>query len=154
MNTMTFDHSPLRDFEQAKRKAFWRDLFSRLSRKCNDLLAFDQIRQSLPLKGQHDRGLQAVSLDNIVGSEGRYHDFDRAFFPRQSRIRDRWVSIDRAYYEQVTLPPVELAKVGEMYFVRDGNHRVSVARARGQGFIDAYVTELEVSVPGELSEKC
>ena len=135
----------LQDFERANRKAFWRDLFSRITRKCNQLLSFDQVRQRVLLTGQHYRGLQAVCLDKIVGSEGHYRDFDRAFFPRQSRSKDRWISIDRAYYEQSPLPPVELVKVGEWYFVRDGNHRVSVARAWGQDFVDAAVIELEVA---------
>ena len=153
MNTRLLNQLALQDFEYAKYKAFWRDLFSWLTGKGNNLLSFDQIRQGLPLTGQHYRGLQAIALDKIVGSKGHYQDFDRAFFPRQTRTRSRWVSIDQAYYEQVPLPPVELDKIGEMYFVTDGNHRVSVARARGLDFIDAYVTELDVSVPIELAKK-
>jgi hypothetical protein len=98
--------------------------------------------------------LQVVLLDQIVGSEGRYQEFDRAFFPRQSRTRNRWISLASASYEQSPLPPVELYQVGAAYFVRDGNHRISVARARGQEFIDAYVTEMELAVPVELSKKC
>ena len=89
-----------------------------------------------------------------MGSEGRYHDFDREFFPRQSHVRDRWASINLAHYEQTRLPPVTLTKVGEVYFVQDGNHRVSVARVHGQNFIDAYVTELDLSVPVDLSKEC
>jgi hypothetical protein len=140
---MMFNRLALQDFERAARKAFWRDWISRLTRKSNDLLPFDQLRQRLPFKGRHYLGWQVVPLDRIVGSEGRYRDFDRAFFPRQTQTRDRWVSIDKAYYEEAPLPPVELFKIGEVYFVRDGNHRVSVARARGQDFIDAYVTKIE-----------
>jgi hypothetical protein len=143
-----------RDFESARRKAFWRELISWLTRKCNQLLAIDQICQKLLFKGQHYRGLQTVPLEKIVGSEHRYRDFDRAFYPRQSHTRKRWVSIDQAYYEQVPLPPVELLKVGERYFVRDGNHRVSVARAQGQNFMDAYVTELSGMIPIEHAQKC
>jgi hypothetical protein len=136
-----------RDFDFAKHKAFWRDLFSKLTRNSNHLLAFDQVREGLWIEEQHYQGLQTISLDNIVGSEGRSRDFDRAFFPRESRTKERWVSIDQAYYQDVPLPPIELIKVGENYIVRDGNHRVSVARARKQDFIDAYVTELEMSIP-------
>jgi hypothetical protein len=135
----------LDNFDRARRKAVWRDWFSRLTGKDNDLLSFQQTRQDLPLKGQHYLGLQVVALDQILGSESRRHDFDRAFFPRQSRTRDRWLNIDQAYYQQVALPPVELVKLGHIYFVRDGNHRISVARAHGQDFIDAYVTEIEVT---------
>jgi hypothetical protein len=117
-------------------------------------LAFDQVHQSLPLTGQHHVGLQTVSLDKIVGNEGRYHEFDRTFFPRQSHIRDRWARIDQAHYQQTPLPPVVLTKVGAVYFVRDGNHRVSVARIRRQDYIDAYVTELDLAVPVDLSKEC
>lgn len=154
MITITSNQLPLWDFEQARRKVFWRDLFSWLTGTCNKLWSLSQIRQGLPLNGQHYRGLQTVSLDKIVGSEGRYDEFDRAFFPRQRRTKDRWVSIDQAYYKKVPLPPVELIKVGKVYFVRDGNHRVSVARMQGQEFIEAYVTELHVSEPIELSIRC
>jgi hypothetical protein len=79
--------------------------------------------------------------------EGRFREFDRAFLPRQLQTRDRWVIIAKAYYEQVTLPPVELLKIGDGYFVRDGNHRISVARSRGQDFVDADVTEIEADNP-------
>jgi hypothetical protein len=140
----------IQDFERATRRAFWHDLLSRLTRKGNDLLSFDQARQGLSLRGQHYRGLQAVPLDQIVGSEGRRCDFDRAFFPRQTRTKDRWFSIDKAYHEEVPLPPVELFKVGQAYFVRDGNHRVSVTRAHGHEFIDAYV--IEIDLPGPVQQ--
>jgi hypothetical protein len=134
------------DFEQALHKATWRNWFSWLTRKSNDLLPLTQIRQCLGFKGQHDLGLRTVPLDRIVGSQGRSGDFDRAFFPRQSRTRTRWVRIDTAYYQDVSLPPVNLVKIGENYFVEDGNHRISVARMRGQQFIDAFVTELDTLV--------
>jgi hypothetical protein len=144
MTTMILDHLAVEEFHQAKRKAFWRGWISRLARKCNELLSLDKISQKLATKGQHSLGLQDVPLEKIVGSEGHYRDFDRAFFPRQSRTRARWVSIDKAHREQVPLPPVELIKIGDMYFVRDGNHRVSVARAHRQVYIDAYVVEIDV----------
>jgi hypothetical protein len=152
MTTTIFNQLVLQDFERAVWRAFWRDLFSRLTRKGNDLLSFDQVRQCLPLTRQHYRGLQAVPLNQVVGSEGRYRDFDRSFFPRQTRTRARWLSINQAYYKEVSLPPVELFKVGQGYFVRDGNHRVSVARAHGQEFIDAYVIEIDMPVPIEFTE--
>jgi hypothetical protein len=146
MTTMMFDvHRTINDFEQARRKAAWRDWVSLLTRKKNNLLSFNQIRQKLPITGQHYLGYQMVPLDKIVGSEGRFHEFDRAFYPRAARIKDRLLRIDQAHYDDVTLPPVELIKVEESYFVRDGNHRVSVARARGHEVIDAYVTEVKVS---------
>jgi hypothetical protein len=85
-------------------------------------------------------------VESIVGSLGRFRDFDRAFLPRQSKTRERWMSIDMAHYGQVILPPVELYKIGDVYFVKDGNHRVSVARERGQLYMDAYITEIDIPV--------
>jgi nucleotide-binding universal stress UspA family protein/uncharacterized ParB-like nuclease family protein len=133
-------------FDNARRKAFWRQVVSRLTGRSNDLLPFDEVQRRLPLQGQRFRGLQTVPLDRIVGSVGRYRDFDRAFLPRRDHTRSRWVSIDRAHQRQITLPPVDLYQIGEVYFVKDGNHRVSVARERGQDFIDALVTEIDIPV--------
>jgi hypothetical protein len=111
-------------------------------------LGFDEVRRQLRTQqGPHSLGIQQVELDAIVGSVGRYHDFDAAFLPRQSQTKPRWLSINRAHYEDVSLPPVELYRLGETYFVKDGNHRVSVARERGQAFIDAVVTEIKSPVP-------
>jgi hypothetical protein len=141
------DNQAEHDFELAVFKGFWRKVLARLKRESNELLPFDEVRQRLPLQGQHYIGLQVVSLNKIVGSMGRYRDFDRAFLPIQTRTKDRWVNIDKAHHSQVTLPAVELFKIGDIYFVKDGNHRVSVARERGQEFIDAFVTEIDIPVP-------
>jgi hypothetical protein len=110
-------------------------------------LAFDEVREKLHLGGPVFRGVHAVPLDRIVGSVDRYHDFDRLFLPTQSHTSDRWRKISRARYEDVSLPPVLLFKVGEVYFVVDGNHRVSVAREAGQEYIDAEVREVVSRVP-------
>ena len=136
------DQFVLHDFARAKNKAMWRDWLSKVTRKSNNLLSFQEIYHNSGAKRQHYIGLHAVPVKNIVGSEGRPLDFDRAFFPRESHTMSRWLSIDRAYYENALIPPVELLKVGGKYFVRDGNHRVSVARSRGQEFIDAIVVEI------------
>ena len=135
------------DFERAYRRGFWRKLSSWFTGERNELLPFDAVRERIPIRGQHYLGLQQVPVEQIAGSLGRYRDFDRAFLPRQDRTRSRWVSIDSAHYEDTPLPPVDLYKVGEIYFVRDGNHRISVARERGQEFVDAYVIEIEIPVP-------
>jgi hypothetical protein len=134
------------DFERAYRRGFWRKLSSWLTGQSNELIPFEAVRDRLPLRGQHYIGLQQVKIDQIIGSIGRYRDFDRAFLPRQERTRGRWINIDSAHYEEIILPPVDLFKVGDIYFVRDGNHRVSVARERGQDYVDAHVTEIEVPV--------
>ena len=154
MTTPRFDHLALQDFKRAVRQAFWRDLLSWLTRKSNNLLSFDQIRQDLPTKGQYYLGLQVVPLNRIVGSVDRHRDFDRAFLPRYPHLQNRWISIHKAYYEHVSLPPVKLVKMGEVYFVRDGHHRVSVACAWGQDFIDANVIEVDVPMPVERYKKC
>jgi hypothetical protein len=141
------DSETLEDFKRARRQAFLARLLSRLNHESNDLLPLNEVRLRLHSRGQHYRGLQTVPVAAIVGSEGRYEDFNRQFLPRAAALKDRWVSIDRAHYEDVLLPPVDLYKMGDIYFVKDGNHRISVARQRGQEFIDAFVTEIEVFVP-------
>ena len=140
------DNAAKNDFETALRKGFWRSIISWFIRKDNKLMPFDEIRRSLPVGGQRDIGNLPVLLEKIVGSVGRYQDFDRVFLPRRTNLRGRWQSIDKAHIQDIILPPIELYKIGDVYFVRDGNHRVSVARERGQVFIDAYVTEINVPI--------
>jgi hypothetical protein len=139
-----FDSLAYEDFEKAYHRSRFRRLIALITRRSNDLLPFDQVRNELPLRGQRDIGLQTVPLDKIVGSVGRYRDFDRAFLPTQRATTDRWVNIRKAHYHDVALPPVELYKIGDVYFVKDGNHRISVARDREQMDIDAYVTEIDI----------
>jgi hypothetical protein len=134
------------DFDRALNKSFWRKIRNWITRKNNELLPFDEVRDKLPIQGQHYVGMEQVPVEKIVGSLGRYRDFDRAFLPKQKKTRERWISIDMAHYGMVNLPPVELFKIGDIYFVKDGNHRVSVARDRGQLFVDAYVTEIDIPV--------
>ena len=144
---MSINQQASQDYDRAILKAVWRTAITWLTGESNELLPFDAVRQKLPLRGQHYIGLRQVPIDQIAGSMGRYRDFDRAFLPRQVRTRDRWLSIDKAHHAEIILPPVELYKMGEVYFVKDGNHRVSVARERGQEFVDAYVTEIDIPVP-------
>jgi hypothetical protein len=140
-------HITREDFSRARRKAFLAQLIALLNRSSNELLSLEEVRARLNIRGQHHRGNQAVPLSHIVGSEGRYSDFDRQFAPRHDATRHRWMSIDRAHHESVGLPAIELYKLGDIYFVKDGHHRVSVARLQGQTYIDAIVTELVVDVP-------
>jgi hypothetical protein len=146
---LSLDKMAEMDFDRARRKAFWRRVLAWLKGESNELLTFDEVREKLPIKGQYYAGLKQVSTSQIIGSFGRYRDFDRAFLPIQSRTRGRWQSIDKAHYEDVILPPVELYKMGDIYFVKDGNHRVSVARERGQDYVDAFV--IEIVVPFSIS---
>lgn len=135
------------NFRRARRQAFFARLMSIMNGTPNDLLPFNEVRSRLRVRGQHYRGLYTVPVAQIVGSEGRYSDFDRGFSPLRGSLKSRWQSVNRAHYEDIHLPPVELYKMGAIYFVKDGNHRVSVARQVGQEFLDAYVTELDVEVP-------
>jgi len=134
-------------FEDARRRALLGALLDTFTRRPNTMLSFDEVRARLNVRGQRYLGHQAVPLDHIIGSEGRYCDFDRRFLPRSNALKQRWSNIDKARTQSVELPPVDLYKIGDIYFVRDGNHRVSVARQQGQSYIDAYVTELVVDVP-------
>jgi hypothetical protein len=97
------------------------------------------------VRAQHSLGLRSVEVERIVGTESRADDFDTEFNPRADRIRDRWVRIAEMRLRQAYLPAIELIQVGCEYFVRDGHHRVSVARTLGSAFIDAQVTVLELS---------
>ena len=144
--TEGFDPSGV-DFQRARARSFLNLVRSALSGHPRRLLAFDQVREKLHLGGPLYRGVQSVALAQIIGSVDRYRDFDRRFLPTQSHTEDRWRRISRAWYEDVNLPPVLLYKIGEAYFVVDGNHRVSVARERGQMHIDAEVREVESRVP-------
>jgi hypothetical protein len=134
-------------FEEARRRALLAALLDAIRRQPNDLLAFEEVRARLNIRGQRYLGHQVVPLDRIVGSEGRYGDFDRRFLPRSDASKNRWTKVNDAMIRDVALPPIDLYKIGEVFFVRDGNHRVSVARQRGQTYIDAFVTELMVDVP-------
>jgi len=134
------------DFNRARTRAFWRGIFAALAGQPNELLSYDDVREKLRIGGPIYRGVQTVRLDQIVGSLNRYHQFDRVFLPIQSNTAHRWQRVNRAFYEDISLPPVVLYKVGEVYFVVDGHHRVSVAREKGQIFIDAEVRECATKV--------
>lgn len=135
------------DYERVRRRALFRDVLARLARRPNRLLSYEEVKQSLELGGPIYRGVRAVPIDQIIGSVDRYRDFDTEFMPAQDRTADRWKSIARAYYAEVSLPPVRLYKVGDAYFVLDGHHRVSVAREQNVEFIDAEVLEAVSRVP-------
>lgn len=136
-------------WNQMRRKAFWQRISSALglSRGPTQLLAFDEVQEKLRLHQNAYRGLQQVPLDQIVGSVGRYHDFTRTFLPLVEQDGYRWRRVAELQSE-TGLPPIELYKVGEAYFVKDGNHRVSVARSFGMETIEAYVWEYQTRVGG------
>src|SRR5512141_1715913 len=134
------------DFSRARLKAFLNRVRSVVSGRPTTLLSYDEVKTALHIGGPVYRGVQTVRVDQIVGSLNRYHQFDRAFLPVEDRIGSRWQSVDRAFYQEISLPPVLLYKIGEVYFVVDGHHRVSVAREQGQEFIEAEVRECATRV--------
>jgi len=129
------------DFQKALFKAFMNRAWSALSGQRATLLSYDEIKEKLRIGGPIYRGVKTVRVDQIAGSLNRYHEFDRAFLPASNALADRWQRVNRAFYQEISLPPVVLYKVGQVYFVVDGHHRVSVAREQGQLEIDAEVRE-------------
>jgi nucleotide-binding universal stress UspA family protein len=135
------------DFRRARRQGDRERLMARLTGKSADLLSYEEVRQMLKAKTGQSVGLKDIPLEAIVGSVGRYIDFTRSFFPLQSEDEQRWARVQVKLTDLEGLPPIEVYQIGEVYFVRDGNHRVSVARQLGATHIEAYVTEIETRVP-------
>jgi hypothetical protein len=138
------------DFTRARRAGLLADIGRRLRREPDDvglMLPFEEVVEALGRTGQRDVGLLVVPLDAIVGTVDRTADFDRRLRPTSARLRSRWERIAAAHRRGESLPPVSLYKVGDLYFVRDGHHRVSVARSLGRKDIDAYVVEVTTRVP-------
>jgi len=138
-----------RDFSRARRRAFLRRIGAYLRRDpgSNQLLSFDEVKGALGAVSQVYLGLREVPVSKIVGSVGRHRDFDRAFLPSKPDLGTRWRRIDEIMHRAEELPPVSLYKIGDAYFVQDGNHRVSVALQQGVEMIDAEVIELRSRVP-------
>lgn len=134
------------DFKRARFKAFLNNVWGALSGKPTTLLSYDEVREKLSIGGPIYKGVEVVEVDKIGGSLNRYHEFDRAFLPKKDNAAQRWQRVNRAFYDDISLPAVLLYKVGEVYFVVDGHHRVSVAREQGQAYIDADVRECETKI--------
>lgn len=133
--------SAMQDFKRARGRAALRQVLSRLAGRGDDLLRFEDVRKMLGEVAQVERGLRVIPLDAIVGSVGRYEDFNREFLPRQESQGGRWARV-RMAVEGRGLPPIQVYKIGDIYFVQDGHHRVSVAKDVGAKTIEAYVTEI------------
>ena len=133
-------------FSKAISKGFHEELTSWFTRRSRHLLPFESVKEKLELWFVKDVGVQAVPLDAIIGSQGRYRSFTRHFFPLEETLRNRWTGIDGLLSSGQTLPPVALYKVCNAYFVKDGHHRISVARARKQHAIEAHVFEYDCDV--------
>lgn len=139
----------LADYKEARQKAALQALLARLTGKSEqlELLSYEEVRQKLRGIKTSREHLRTIPLNAIVGSVGRYNDFTRNFLPRESVNKDRWARIRAEALGLTGLPPIDVYKIGEVYFVLDGNHRVSVARQMKNETIEAYVTEIKTKVP-------
>jgi hypothetical protein len=129
----------MQSFEQIFFKGWLRQVWSTLTGKSNRLSSLAEITATRTDANRYYLGRRTVSLDQIQGSSNRVDDFDNHFFPLRSHLKQRWARVAVAYELGLMLPPVKLTQVGEVYYIEDGHHRVSVAKARGQLEIEAEV---------------
>jgi hypothetical protein len=140
------------DFLRARRQEVLSRLASRLRRGPDDvnlILPYSEVIAAVGFRGERQLGLRTIRLESIVGSAESRRDFDRHFRPTSGRVRERWERLALAQRRGESVPPIEVYQVGDLYFVKDGHHRVSIAIATGQRTIDAYVTEVQTEVPAE-----
>ena len=137
------------DFSRARRRQVLARLAGWLCRRpdADRILSFDEVVAALGWRGEHYLGLQTIQLDTVAGTVDSRRDFDRRFRPTSNRVRQRWERIDLAQRRGVAIPPIDVYRIGDLHFVMDGHHRVSVARAIGQKTIEAYVTEVLTRIP-------
>jgi len=140
---MSLEEQVDKEFLRARRRAFFGRIAARVRgiRRRSGLLAFEEARRALRADNRLYLGRRVVEVSRIVGSVDRHREFDRGFMPARASMAERWKRVDRAFHRGVELPPVRLYKLGDAYFVEDGNHRVSVARYQGVEWIEAQVTE-------------
>lgn len=136
----------IQDFQTARQKAAVQEVLARFTGKSTQLLSYEEVAEKLKLQIRTERGLQNIPLDAIVGSVGRYSDFTRTFLPRRNDNQQRWAGVKTAMEKGEGLPPIEVYKVGEVYFVVDGNHRVSIARQEGFKTLEARVIEFQTNI--------
>ena len=138
------------DYARARRRALAGRLASWVQRRYASLCAFEEARREHGAENRRYLGRMTVEVGRVVGSVGRWRDFDSGFMPTRASA-GRWKRVDLAFRTGRDLPPVILYKLGDEYFVHDGNHRVSVARFEGVEMIDAEVTEFFPSRPAGIS---
>ena len=134
------------DFNKAKNKAFFNEIQHFLSPEEATLISLNDVKQMIKPTNETYVGMKTIPIEKIVGSEGRYNDFDNRFFPKSSHLKNRWEHVDQAAIQAIDLPPIKVYEIAGLYFVRDGNHRVSVAKSRGTEFIDAEVVSLQSEI--------
>lgn len=139
------------DFRRARRRAALQEIVFQLKGKSSDLLSYEDVVYKLKGKEVSARELKDVPINAIVGSVGRYRDFNRRFLPRDGIRSERWARVKMAMTGLKGVPPIEVYQIGEVYFVKDGNHRVSVAREMGFSHFQAYVIQVQTKVPLTLN---
>jgi nucleotide-binding universal stress UspA family protein len=145
-STITITHA-VQDFRSARQKATLSEIVARLTGSPTELLSYDEVRQKLRAQVSPNNELKEIPIDAIIGSVNRYQDFSRGFLPGKNIDEARWANVELANYGSQGLPPIEAYQIDEVYFVSDGNHRVSVAKQLGATQIQAYVTEVHTRVP-------
>lgn len=148
----TDQHSPhfwtaVRDFRRARQQAILENIVAHLTGKSADLLSYEDVYELVKEEKPVERGLQEIPLAAIVGSVGRYTDFSRSFLPRRKSDQQHWAEVKAFVDSAGEIPPITVYKLDQVYFVLDGNHRVSIARQSGLTHIKAYVTEIRTPVP-------
>ena len=144
------------DFNKARNKALFNEIQHFLNPEEATLISFSEMKKLLKPRNEVYKGMQVVPVSLIVGSEGRFKDFDNHFFPKSNFLKSRWEHVDMAHLQDISLPPITLYELGGLYFVRDGNHRVSVAKLQGVENIDAEVVSLQSEIklkPGSTKEQ-
>jgi len=141
------------DFSRARGMAAFSKIFHLMNVDKDKMLSFGDVKDILKPKNQVYMGAQTVPIKLIVGSEGRYHDFNRYFLPKTEHLRSRWMRVDEAHLRDIILPAIQLYEIGGVYFVRDGNHRVSVAKMQNVEYIDAEVISLasEINITPDMT---
>jgi hypothetical protein len=142
------------DFLRARRSRVFARLAAMLRLEPGDvdfMLSFDEVVEALGRVAERDLGVTTIAIESIVGSVNRHKEFDRAFRPTSARVRTRFEQIANAQRRGASMPPIDVYRVGDLHFVRDGHHRVAVARAQGRDEIDAHVVEVVTRVPADPS---
>ena len=149
MNRRSSYHTALQDFQSAHLRAKLQGVLARVTGRSNELLSYEDIAKKLKLQGRSDKGVQTIPVDAIVGRVGRYTDFTRTFLPRRAGDQERWANVKAATFDIMGegLQTIEVYKVSEVYFVMDGNHRVSIAKQEGLKAIEAHVIEIQTDIP-------
>jgi hypothetical protein len=150
LDRQIFTDEALHKFSKVSFSAKIHQLWAKLTHRCFCLLNLDDETKRVPLASSHYAGVQNVDINRIRGTQGKANEFDAEFNPTQKRSRNRWTNIAVEKMRGHELPPVELIQIGDIYYVRDGHHRISVSRSMGQFFIDAEITEMQLQPNGNV----